>query len=347
MALGKVSGEFLATQVYPYLGAERDDVLLGPKHGVDFGLLDVSGQALVLATDPVSVLPRLGFARAGEFAIDIILADVAVSGVAPSHLSISFALPTDLTEQDFTTLWRAIHQKCRQLGVNVVTGHTARYPGATFPWVGAATALGVGAHEDVVRPDGARPGDKLLVTNGPGVEVTGLLATLFPEADAFASVDERTLDTMQACLSYTGLVEEAQQAVKAGRINAMHDATEGGLKGAFVEMANAAGVRFDVHSESVPVLPGVEAFSDIFDVDPWACTTSGTLILSVRPADAEAVASALRETGGPAAIVGEVTQGEGTYIDGTPIAHPETDPSWDLYDRLNRDHTHKSASEPN
>jgi len=31
----------------------------------------------------------------------------------------------------------------------------------------ALTGLGVGDHEDIVRPDGARPGDDIVVTTGP------------------------------------------------------------------------------------------------------------------------------------------------------------------------------------
>ena len=57
MDLGKVDGEFLRETVYPHLGTDRDDVRVGPTTGVDFGVLDVGGQALVIATDPLSLPP--------------------------------------------------------------------------------------------------------------------------------------------------------------------------------------------------------------------------------------------------------------------------------------------------
>ena len=134
---GKISRAFFAEHIAPNLGADRDDVAVGPKHGVDFGVLEVGGRAVVTATDPVSVLPALGFERAGRFAVGIVLADVAVSGIPPSHLTISFSLPPEMTDEEFGRLWEAVDAECRALGVSVVTGHTARYPGAEFPWVGA------------------------------------------------------------------------------------------------------------------------------------------------------------------------------------------------------------------
>jgi hydrogenase expression/formation protein HypE len=38
--------------------------------------------------------------------------------------------------------------------------------------------------------------------------------------------------------------------------------------------------------------------------------------------------------GTPAAVVGEVTDGEGLYVDGKRTTHPGADPSWDAFARL-------------
>ncbi|MGM0606627.1 MAG: AIR synthase related protein, partial [Halobacteriota archaeon] len=119
MSLGKVSDRFFERQIATRLGASRPDVRIGPKHGVDFGVLDVDGTALVAATDPISILPDLGFDRAARFALHIVLSDVGVSGLAPSHLSIAFSLPTEITDAEFETLWGAIDEECRDLGISV------------------------------------------------------------------------------------------------------------------------------------------------------------------------------------------------------------------------------------
>ncbi len=211
------------------------------------------------ATDPISILPALGLERAARFALDLILADVAVSGVAPSHLSICFTLPESMTNDDFATVWETIHAECADLGVAVVTGHTARYSDPTHPWIGAATAMGVGNHEDIIRPDGARPGDRLLLTTGPAAESVGLLSTLFGEQ---IDLPDETIADAQARLEDVHCVRDALTAAASGPVTAMHDVTEGGLAGALNEMADGAGVRFDIDRAAVPMQPGVQAVCD-------------------------------------------------------------------------------------
>ncbi|KAA9409887.1 hydrogenase expression protein [Haloarcula hispanica] len=329
--LGKIDRELFDTVIYPELGADREDVTLGPTHGIDFGVIDVGGDALVTATDPLSVLPDLGFERAGRFALDVVLADVAVSGIAPSHLSVTFTLPPAMSDDELAAMWHGFAGRAEEVGVSVVTGHTARYAGVDYSWVGGATVLGVGSHDDIVRPDGARAGDKLVVGTGPGAEVTGLFANLFPEQiglspDRTAIAQERLADT--------ALVEDAMAATNAGNVTAMHDATEGGITGAFIEMADGASARFDVDSEAMPVAEGVGALCDALDIDPWHVSSCGTLLAAVNPADADSVVDALRDRGTPAAVVGEVTNGSGLYVDGTRQSHPGADPSWEAFGRL-------------
>ncbi|WP_410766819.1 AIR synthase family protein [Haloferax sp. DFSO60] len=332
--LGKVDRDFFAEYIFPRLGASRDDVALGPTHGVDFGLLDLDGTAVALATDPVSILPELGFDRAARFALDIILTDVAVSGLSPSHLAISFTLPPEMTDEEFATLWTALHEEADDLGISIVTGHTARYGGCSYPWIGGATALAVGDHEDVIRPDGARPGDDILITNGPAVETTGLLTTLFPEG--FDGLDAETLATAQERLDETGGVRDAMTVSAAGGrgVHAMHDATEGGVHGALNEIAATAGVKLDLDSSSIPMRPGVREVCDYLDIDPWHSTTAGTLIIATDPDVTDDVCDALAEHGTAVGIAGTVTDGAGVVIDGEEIEVPSSDPSWDAYERL-------------
>ena len=331
--LGKADRTFLADRVLPNLGADRDDVAIGPAHGVDFGLLDIGGTAVAIAADPISILPALGFERAGRFAIDFVLADVAVSGLAPSHLAISFTLPPGLDDESFSRVWNAIHGEAAELGVSIVTGHTARYAECSFPWVGGATALAVGDHGEVIRPDGARVGDDLLVTNGPAVETTGLLATLFPDA---IGLEEPTLSTAQARLDEASCVRDAMTASAAGDggVHAMHDATECGLYGAFTEVAASAGVRLDIATEGIPIRPGVREACDALGIDPWSAGTGGTLVIAVDPDHTAVVRDALDAEDTAVGVAGTVERGSGVVVDGRAVTHPETDPAWAAYEAL-------------
>lgn len=326
--LGKVDREFFDSYIYPYLGADRDDVLLGPRHGVDFGVVEVGDRVVALATDPLSILPQLGFERAAWFAFHVVLSDVAVSGLRPTHLAVDFNLPPEITDAEFAEIWRTFDREATELGVSVVTGHTARYSGCQYPWVGGATTLAVGDSEDLVRPDGARPGDRVLVTKGPAVEAAGFLVTLFAD---YVDLPDSTVETAKERFYDMSPVRDALTAAAAGPVTAMHDATECGVDGALAEVARASGVRFEIERDRAPVLPGVEAACDYFDIDPWTATSEGTLLLTVAPDGVDDVLAALDAEGIPAAEIGAVTDGEGVLADGAELDHPDVDPSWEVF----------------
>jgi hydrogenase expression/formation protein HypE len=329
--LGKLDRAFLESVVYPNLGATRGDVIVGPRHGVDFGVLDVSGQAVVTATDPLSILPALGLKRAGKLALDICLTDVAISNIGPTHVAVTLTLPPQMTDNEVAAMWRGMADHAESLGVSVVTGHTGRYTGITSSWVGAATAFGVGEQTDIVRPDGATPGDIIVVSTGPAAEITGLFATLF--GDQLALAEEILIDARKR-INDIAAVDDAQAAFRAGHVTAMHDATEGGVAGGLNEMARGAGVRFNIDGDAMPVASGVEPVCSAVDVDPWQVTSCGTLLMSVAPKDAESVVSTLRTRGTIAAKVGEVAPGKGVYVNDKLLDHPDIDPSWAVYRAL-------------
>lgn len=328
---GKIDRAFFEEFIAARLGATRADVRKGPTPGVDFGVVDAGEHAIAVATDPISILPQLGFERAGRFAVQFVLTDVAVSGLSPTHLSISLALPPELTDEEFAGLWQGIHDECEELGVQIVTGHTARYEGCQFPWVGHGTAFAIGSPADLIYPDGATAGDQILVTNGPAVEVTALFASLFPDQ---IPVSETVLEQAQALLAETGAVRPANVIADIDGVTAIHDATEGGLVGAFHEMARSADVSFAVETDPIPIRPGIREISDALEMDPWRATTAGTLVITVAPDAVDAVVAALAERGTPVGVAGVVNQGEGVQIDGERSTPPSGDSSWPVYERL-------------
>ena len=329
--LGKVDRDFFDEYIYPNLGADREDVQLGPQHGVDFGVVDVGERAVAMASDPVFVMPSLGFERAAWFAFHILMSDVAVSGLPPTHLSIDFNLPPEITNEEFRTVWETFDEEARELGVSVVTGHTGRYAGCNYPMVGGATAVSVGDFDDLVRPDGATVGDRIVVTKGPAIEATGLLSIQFESLMA-EELDAATIEDATDRFYDMSPVRDALTAAAAGPVTAMHDATECGIYGGLYEIARAAGVGVELETDCVPVQPGVREACDFFDIDPWISISEGTLLAAVDPDGVDSVLAALESEGIPAADAGEVVEGSGLVVDGEPTDHPGVDPFWGTFE---------------
>jgi hydrogenase maturation factor len=325
--LGKVDRDFFDAHIYPHLGADRDDEILGPQHGVDFGAIRIGEQVVAMATDPVFVMPSLGFERAAWFAFHILMSDVAVSGIPPTHLSVDFNLPPEITDEEFETVWTTFDEEARDLGVSIVTGHTGRYAGCNYPMVGGGTPLAVGDPDDLVRPDGSREGDRVIVTKGPAIEATGLLSIQYEPLLAEA-VDADTLQAAQDRFYDMSPVRDALTAAAAGPVTAMHDATECGIYGGLFEMARAAEVRIEIEQDAVPVQPGVVEACEFFEIDPWISISEGTLLATVDPSGVDTVLAALDDEGIPAADVGEVVAGSGLVVDGEEKDHPGRDPFW-------------------
>ncbi|MGZ5343110.1 MAG: AIR synthase family protein [Actinomycetota bacterium] len=337
---GKATAEVFEQVILRRLGAPDPDVLVGPRHGVDVGVVRVAdGVAMALTTDPVFVVPAYGWERAAWFAVHILASDAATSGLPLRWMAVDLNLPTDLSDTDLTELWDAFSRACDGLGIAVVTGHTARYDGCAWPMVGGATCMALGAADAFVTPTMARPGDAVVVTKGAAIEATALFATTFPDR-VRAGVGDDVVEAADALFERMTVVPEAVIAREFGLrdrgVTSMHDATEGGVLGGLLEVAAASGNGMRIDRDAIPVPPEVRAVCDFVGIDPYVSISEGTLIATVVADRADAFVAALTDAGIPAAVVGRVTEpGEGRVlvVDGRvqPLEHPGLDPFWGAF----------------
>jgi hydrogenase expression/formation protein HypE len=337
---GKATAELFEQVILRRLGARDPDVLVGPRHGVDVGVVRVAdGVAMALTADPVFVVPAYGWERASWFAVHILASDAATSGLPLRWMSIDLNLPPAISDQDLATLWDGFHRACDGLGIAVVTGHTARYDGCEWPMVGGATCLALGSADAYVTPTMARPGDAVVVSKGAAIEATALFAATFPDR-LTAGVGEETVRAADALFESMTVVPEAVIARGFGLrdegVTSMHDATEGGVLGGLLEVATAsdAGVRVD--RDRIPMRPEVRAVCEHVGIDPYTSISEGTLIATVVPARADPYVDALAEAGIEAAVVGEIlppAAGRTIVRDGReePLRHPGLDPFWGAF----------------
>jgi hydrogenase expression/formation protein HypE len=334
---GKATAEIFEQIILRRLGAADPDILIGPKHGVDIGVVRVAdGIAMALTTDPVFVVPAYGWARAAWFAVHILASDAATSGLPLRWMTVDLNLPPEISDEDLTSLWDGFHRACADLGIAVVTGHTGRYDGCAYPMVGGATCVALGREDAFITPTMAKAGDKIVVTKGAAIEATALFAATFPTRLANALGPE-VVRAADALFEQMSVVPEARVAAAFGLrehgVTTMHDATEGGVLGGLLEVAVASGTGMRVNLDAIPVRPEVRAVCDHVGIDPLISISEGTLIATVVPSRAEDFVAALAAEGIPAGVVGEVTPAEDGRILVTdegarPLVHPGVDPFW-------------------
>lgn len=337
--IGKISGEVFNQLIYPHLGAARPEILVGPQHGVDVGIIQIGKKAVAMTSDPVFIVPEYGFKRAAWFATHILASDVVTSGLPPCYLSIDLNLPLSMTGEELTTLWNTIDEESKKMGMAIVCGHTARYDNCHYPMVGGATVIAVGDIDKYVTPRFAREGDKIIITKGPAIEAAGIFATMFPKHIA-KNYGHEFAQEAQNLFYKMSVVEDAMTAVRIGvrdeGISAMHDATECGIWGGLYEIAQAAGLGARIDKSKIVIEDCVQEICDLFGIDPHKSISEGTLIVTCRPHKADHLIHILEENDIKASIVGELIAAKHGILVcedkvEKPLEHPHVDPFWHAF----------------
>ena len=334
---GKVARAVFDRLIFPRLGRRRADVLVGPRHGVDVGVVDLGdGRVMALTTDPLFIMPAYGWERAAWFAV---------------HILLSMPSPPvwRRTSPPSTSICRARCRRARSIRSGAWSTASAivwawrsspapgHYDGCRFRGGGTIVCIG----PRIVTPAMALVGDAVIVTKGVAIEAVGQLGAAFP-----AAVEQRCGATRrreaEALFAQMSVVVDAMTAADVGLreagVTSMHDATEFGLQGALVEVAGASGVGLRIERGAIPV-PGVVAdVCAAFAMDPYAASSEGTL-LTCRPSRAAEVVARLSSVGVPAAIVGEVVpaaDGVKWKVTGewVSLLYPSRDPFWDVFTRV-------------
>jgi len=338
--LGKIHPEFFDRVIYPHLGVKDENIIIGPRHGVDYGVIKVGGKCIAMSTDPFFIVPEFSFARAAWFAFHIIFCDVAVSGLPPKYLTVDLNLPPEITESQLEEMWKTVHYEAKKYGISVITGHTARYTGCNYPMVGGATSIAIGDEADLRGPHKVKVGDKIVITKGPAIETTGLLAVLFPKK--FIKAGGAEFQREAADIFYQmSVMDDCAIAREFPGVHVMHDATECGIWGGLYEMAKAGNYGIRVEENLIPIQPVIKKTAELFKFDPFCAISEGTLIVIVDKNDASRLVDSFYAKGILSRIIGEVVpEDKGIKIvkEGKErtLEHPKVDPYWKLAAELSQ-----------
>lgn len=340
--VGKISPEIFDEVIYHRLGKKRDSVLVGPKNGVDAGIIDIGGgKVLALTTDPFFIVPQYGWERAAWFAVHILASDITTTGLPPQYMSIDLNLPMSITKDELEQMWNAVHSECEKLGITIVTGHTGKYDGCNYPMVGGCTLMSIGPKDAYITPAMAEVGDAVIMTKGCAIEASGIFAVTFKEKIA-KNFGQQFADEAEDIFYQMSTVREALSlaniGVRKNGITAMHDATECGVYGGLFEIAQASRVGIVVEKEKIILSETVKIICDLFDMDPYISISEGTLLATCKPHKVDEALQTLTDENIDAAVIGEIVPaGEGRKLieagQEKPLEHPQVDPFWGAFAR--------------
>jgi selenide,water dikinase len=214
--------------------------------------------------------------------------------------------------------------KMEEAGVALVGGHTIEDPEVKY----GLAVTGVVHPSKIMTNANAKPGDQLVLTKPLG---TGIIATALKGGIASEEAVTKMVESMVA------LNRKASEWMQAFGAHACTDITGFSFIGHTLEMAIASQVGMVIRSENIPLLPesmeyarlglitggaysNRQFFSCRVDADPnvpdlridllYDPQTSGGLLISLPPGDAEKLVGTLKkEENIDSYIVGEVVEG--------------------------------------
>jgi hydrogenase expression/formation protein HypE len=267
----------------------------------DGAVIPINGKNVVFTTDSHVVRPIFfPGGDIGRLAVCGTVNDLAVMGGRPLALSCGMIIEEGLDILDLERIVRSMDEALTESGAHLVTGDTKVVERGSLDKIVINTA-GIGLADTVVRDNGFRPGDRIIVTGTLGDHGLAVLT----HREGFELGEQIRSDVSPVW----GLVE---LALASGEVHAMKDPTRGGFASAINDMARKSRTGVLIEEEALPIRRSVRSASEMLGIDPLEVANEGKIVMAVAPGDAEAVLAALRahRYGKEAAIVGTVVEGD-------------------------------------
>jgi len=314
LPVGKLPPRVLA-ELLQRAPADDPRVLLGPRVGCDVAVLDLGDRLLVAKSDPITFATD----AAGYYAVHVNANDIATSGAIPRWMLATLLLPEHSATEDLAgDLFRQISDACTALGIALVGGHTEVTYGLGRPII-CGHMLGEVESGRLVTAAGAQPGDVILLTKAVPLEGASLIARERGDDLRRRGYTEAEVERARQMLYDPGIsvLRDAQVALGAGAVHAMHDPTEGGVLTGLWELAEAAGVGIEVDAADIPVDALGGGLCAEFGLDPLGTIASGSLLITAPEPDAGDISHALEVAGIRCTPIGRIVPADaGRWVRG-------------------------------
>lgn len=301
MKIGKLPNEVLEKIVFSNISYKRNEVLTRAGIGKDCAVLDFGDNVCVVSTDPITGATK----DIGKLAVHISCNDVASNGAEPIGLLMTILAPPSSTEEDIKRIMEDANKIASELGVEIIGGHT-EVTDAVNRIIVSTTVLGIQLKKNMLNPEEAKVGDKILITKTAGIEGTAIIANEL-EAKLKGLIPQHLIDEGKSLIDNISVVSEGKICGSIG-VPYMHDITEGGVFGAVWETAIATKKGVKINLEAIPLKESTREICNVLGINPFKLISSGSLIV-VSPADKiDNIQKDLHQNGIESSVIGEITE---------------------------------------
>jgi len=301
------------------------------------------GKVMVATCDPLSYIPEIGGAESARISVNLLASDLTTSGLPPQYGIFDLNLPPEMTQFQFASYWNAFAEECKRIGLSIVGGHTGRYPGCGYTVIGGGVMYSTGEKNRYLTSQMANVGDDILLTKGAAIETTAVLTRVFPRTVRKA-IGPTLFEKAWKYLRRLSTVDDALAAVSVGfhedGVTAMHDATEGGVISAILELTDASHVGAEVNLSRIEITDESRAVCRLFNIDPLISLSEGSLVLTTNPNMTSKVMRRLKARRIPSYVIGRITKSRGVYAgsekEHRQLQYPKFDPYWQAYSTAKR-----------
>ena len=269
----------------------------------DAAVLELHGKA-AFSTDSFVVTPLVfKGGDIGKLCVCGTVNDLLMMGAEPKYLTCGFIMEEGLDIDLLDQIVRSMAAQAREAGVLIAAGDTKVVEGSGGLYINT-TGIGLIPEGRDVSAANCRAGDKILLSGNLGDHHACILSARM-EIDNEIHSDCGCLKDITEALFGAGL-----------EVRTMRDVTRGGLGTILNEIADTSRCRIELSEESIPVSDEVRGFADILGLDPLYMGNEGKMVAVVPAAQAEKALELMRGTehGKDAAIIGEIKEGNGTFL---------------------------------
>lgn len=267
----------------------------------DAASLVMESKKIAFTTDSFTVTPLFfNGGNIGKLAIAGTVNDLVMMGARPRYLTCSFMIEEGFAYDSLEQIVISMCDEMTKSGVKIVAGDTKVVPKGgvdglfiNTSGIGEIVCEGISAHH-------LKEGNVILVSNEVGNHGACILAKR-EEIEL-----ESKLET--DCAS---LWKPVEALINAGiKVNALRDATRGGLSAVLNEWAETSSICIEVDEAKIPVASEVKGICELLGFEPYEFANEGTMVLCVERGEEDKALAILQtfEETKKASIIGVVSE---------------------------------------